>query len=468
MRRVLATILPLSLLAFAIACDDTTFGGGPDLDLDAGNLDATIPPIPQVDASTPDAAIITVTVQVLGGAAKVGVPVVFEYADAKLESITTDANGLATSAGATTPVKATALLTYANNGAAPVTWLGIGAGDVLQVRAFDPDANLLGFYNLTAADPMGDEVDAYVSDACPGGGFDGVAGGVAVYGHCAQDDGKATILARRKGNGDATFAFLKDVPGPAAAGTALTLGAWTTADKYAVVLQNLPTSAGLVVRTNEVYKGRAFYRDGRNLEGGDRTEFVVPAGFATSHQVGVSLDGNGGSLRGLITSAAPDATKTVTLDLAKLPSELGPISVEGEPKAAKFGWTGDTAAMTGGIVSVTYPSNGFGPKMFWTFVVPAGTASVTLPSLPADRAAFAVRDDATIEEDFDLNDDSLAFVKAPAALTPALLRAKAALLGDITLLYATQLVEQAALPVDGEYALTGRLPLRRGFRRSLD
>ena len=461
MRRVLSAVLPLSLVALAFACDDTTFGGGPDLDLDAGNLDAFVPPIPQVDASTPDAAIIAVTVQVLGGAAKAGVPVVFEYADAKLETITTDANGLATSAGATTPVKATALLTYQNDGAvpAPVTWLGIGAGDVLQVRGFDVDANLLGSYNLTAADAMGDEVDAEVSDACESDNFEGVAGSVNVRGVCVQDDGKATILARRQGKGNDAFAFLKDVAGPVAAGTAHTLGAWTAADTYDVVLQNLPTSAGLQVRTHEVYKGRAYNGDGRNLGGGDRTQFVVPAGFATSHQAGVSLNGNGGSLRSLITSAAPDASKTITLDLAKLPSELGPVSVEGEPKSAKFGWTGDTAAMTGGIVRVSYPANGVGRGTFWTFIVPAGTASVTLPSLPADRTAFAVRDGATIDEDFDLNATSLAFVKAPAALTPALLRAKAALLGDFTILYAPQLVEEAALPVDGEYALTGRRPL---------
>ena len=462
MRRVLAAVLPLSLVAFAFACDDTIAGGGSDLDLDAGNLDAFVPPIPQVDGSTPDAAIITVTVQVLGGPSKAGVPVVFEYADAKLETITTDANGLAVSAGATTPVKATALLTFPNDGTAapaPVTGLGLGAGDVLQVRGFDVDANPVGTYDLTAADPMGDEVEAQVSDACSGRPFEGVSGTVDVYGQCMQDDGKATILATRLG-GDRTFAFLKDVAAPAAGGSAQTLGAWAAADELAVALTNIPTSAGLEIRTQEVYKGRAYHRDGREVGGGEPAKFVVPTGFATSHQAGISLNGNGGSLRGLITSAAPDATKKITLDLAKLPSELGPISVEGEPKAAKFAWTGDTAGMTGGIVSVAYPSSADGGTRFWTFVVPGGTASVTLPSLPAEQTAFGVRDGATIEDDFPVSGASLAFVKAPAALTPALMRAKAATFGDFVYLYATQLVEQAVLPVDGEYTLTGRVPLQ--------
>lgn len=455
MRRVLAAVLPLSLLAFAFACDDTIAGGGSDVDLDAGNLDAFVPPIPQVDGSTPDAAIIAVTVQVLGGSAKAGVPVVFEYADAKLETITTDANGLAVSAGATTPVKATALLTYPNDGTAaqaPVTWLGIGAGDVLQVRGFDNDANLIGAYNLTAADPMGDDVEAEVSDGCQGRPFEGVAGSVDVYGKCVQDDAKATILAVRLGE-ERTFAFLKDVAAPAAGGTPQTLGAWAAADTLDVVLINIPTSTGLEIRTQEVYKGRAYNRDSRD---GASAQFDVPTGFATSHQAGISLNGNGGSLLGLITSAAPDATKKITLDLAKLPSELGPITVEGEPKAAKFAWTGDTAAMTGGILKVAYPASE--GTRFWTFVVPGGTASVTLPSLPAEQSAFGVRDGATIDEDFSAGGASLAFVKAPAALTPALMRAKAATFGDFTDLFATQLVEQAALPVDGEYALTGRLP----------
>lgn len=455
-RSLLVSLAPLSaLLVATFACDDTNVGGNPNLDLDAGNLDAFVPPVPQVDASTP--APITVSVQVVGGTTRAGLPVVFEYTDGKLETIETDANGLAVSAGATTPVKATALLSYQDDGErlAPITWLGIAGGDVLQVRGVDDASSPIGTFNVTTAAPSPSFATAQASTGCDGSGFQGASGPVDLYGACLQDDAKATLLGLRVDeDGVNGFAFLKDLAPPAVAGTALTLGAWTTPDTLEITAQNIPVDTEAYLHNYQVYKHRTFNESTRTLDGATPSFTVpVPAGFATSNQVTVTAGSNDNTVRSVSISAPPDASKKITVDLAKLPAAVADLSISGEPRNAKFAWTGDTAGMTGGILQVDYTSKG--GQAFWTFVVPAGTTSVTLPSLPADAGDFAVRDDATIEDDFRLYRDSLAFVKGPAALTPALLRAKAGALGNYASDEAPRLIERSAFPVDGEYLITG-------------
>ena len=457
MRRILAAVLPVSLIAFAFACDDTDVGGRSGLDLDAGDVDAFVPPIPQVDAA-PDAPAITVTVQVLAAAGKVGVPVVFEYADGKLETIKTDANGLAVSAGTTTPTKATALLKTQGEGTqlVPVTWLAVAGGDVLQVHGFDADSAAVGRYTLTSPDTNA-SIRTEVTDYCGGAYLENGVGAVDVFGVCAQDDGKATLLAVRDNGAEIDgFSFLKDLALPAQAGTPQTLGAIVAADTFTVKLLNIPTESFQEASLAEVYKHRTFNPRSLQPDETGTATFAFPAGFATSHQAGGQVtDFQTRSVRARVTSAPPDATKTITLDMAKLPASVGQIVIGGTAQSPTFTWTGDTAAMAGGVVRILFPSKGLGTQT-WTFVVPPGATSVTLPALPAstDTDGFGVRADATLD-DYNADLDNLAFVKAPAAVTPAVLRAKAAAFGDVTQSDATELLRNGPLPVDGEYAVTG-------------
>lgn len=457
MRRILAAVLPVSLIAFAFACDDSDVGGRSGLDLDAGDVDAFVPPIPQVDAA-PDAPAITVTVQVLAAAGKVGVPVVFEYADGKLETIKTDANGLAVSAGSTTPTKATALLKTIGEGTqlVPVTWLAVAGGDVLQVRGFDADSAPVGRYTLTSPDTNA-SIRPEVTDYCGGRFLVDGAGTLDVFGACVQDDGKATLLAVRDSDGSIDgFSFLKDLALPAQAGTPQTLGAIVAADTFTVKLLAIPADSFPQASLAEVYKHRTFNPRSGELDATGNATFAFPAGFATSHQAGgMVTDFQTRSVRALVTSAPPDATKTITLDMTKLPAAVGRIVIGGTARSPTFTWTGDTAATAGGVVQILFPSKELDTQT-WTFVVPPGATTVTLPALPAstDTDAFGVRADATLD-DYLADLDTLAFVKTPAAVTPAVLRAKAGAFGDVSQASASDLIMNAPLPVDGEYAITG-------------
>lgn len=440
MRRILASLVPVFLVAVgALACSDDDGGSGSGLDLDAGGFDGFVPPVP-VDGG-PDAPTTgrPVKVQIVGAAAaRKDVLVVFEYADGTLEKQTTGADGIATSGAAAAPVKATALLQRGTT-PAPLTWLGVAEGDVLQARAPGAATAAYGSWGLRLPDDAFEE-RAEATTLCPSSA-DGLT--LDLLAGCAQDDGKATVLAKGLGGGGEVtgFAFQKDLvmPGVVDAVTEVVFDALLPADTLHAIVANRPQGANGDLTALEIYKQRGF--NDVVLDLADAVDVSVPAGFATSHQLALSVSA-GRQQRMVITSSPPDATKTVSVDHSRLPAALGEFAV-GDPRTGTISWTGATAESTAGVARFTFPLTRGATT--WTFVLPPGTASVTLPALPGDVTGLALRPDEGADS-YPLQAYELFFMKAPAAVTATTLRAKIAAFG-----LAAGELPHLPMPSDGEY-----------------
>lgn len=443
MRRALSFLVPTLLLTFAsFACEDESTGS-PSVDLDGGEIDGSFPPGTRTDAGdTP--ATPNVTVVVRGGAGPVaGVRVVFHGADgAVVETMLTGADGKATSTGDTTPAMATALLVQGTTHHV-VTWTDLEGGDELAVRDIagqDP----VGSYTVTT--PTLDGATEFF--AAIGTCRESLPGATVIYPECSVG-APFNVLARANGaTGVLGFAFLKNAPPPAQAGTAVTVGAWATPRTVTVSATGAGTET-IRSRFFQVAGGLAYDEQDEFLnETTQSFEYASADAFPDALQATIALGGFD-SVR-LQTRRAPANATAITFAFGDfLPEITAPTFDAATPARPKLSWTGDTAATTGGIAHFGYDGaeDGF---FDWTFVVKAGTTSVQAPALPAEAAAWVPPPTTTIDE---LYDPQIDFLES-TVLTSRDLRRQAAGVRDLSNV-ALDLFDRVPAPADGLYRQTG-------------
>lgn len=461
MRRSILSLAPLTLCVLAaFACDDVQVANLDPLDLDAGNLDAFVPPIPAIDAGDAgeDASLPDATVTILGSAAaRTGVEIVFGGADgAVLSTAKTDANGRVTvPAGAVT---VTALLKNEQEYSL-VTWTGVKLGDTLSTRALEPVENgtLVGTYDVTLDNAPGGSrffvMEASSVCRTQQSVEPGLTGQVDVRPPCVFGTTSA-LLASQYTNATSgemlAYAFKKGLALPAAS-TAVTLDTWVNPVKATLTATNVPVEAYLDATFMEIAGGAPFNRQSRSVDVETGVRFDTVPGFADAVQVGVEVNGGQSSHGTVIVRAANAAGLTV--DLGSLLPEL----VVNEPSGADqtrptVTWTGDTSQTAGGVIRIPFVGAEANANYTWTILVPPGSSTVTAPALPADAAAFLPVTDAPVLY------ASGSFVAGPG-LTPDILRAAAFASLEVTSDDVEATIIATPMPANGVYRLMTSRPL---------
>jgi len=435
----LAFLGPVSLFAFAIfACEDESTPAQ-KFDLpETGVVDTNQPPVTPPDATAlpdalpdvvPDApktGPVTVTITSPAGP-RANITIVFhDAAGAILSTVTTGADGKATSTGAT-PAMVTALVGNQFDHHL-VTWTGVEAGDALVLRDLDEQNPDVGGFAISSGNPdiVGIARYEYRSNQCTRGDTspnnEPIALGLSRL--CVRQNGPSTVLVQAfdEGSNVVATSFKKGVTPPNDGGVVpVTMGAWTLPNASTVFAANPPLNGELQVRLQEISDGFG-YDKGFRFSTDASAAFQTTNGFADAHQ-GIALHIVPPSTR-LVAKRGPVAAN-IALDYATMLPAITTTAVNGaNARRPVLSWTaaGALTSTDGGIVRVRFN----GPEdadYFWTFVVPPGaaTGTVTGPALPA--AADAWLPPVGAQEAYPRTPDVL-FVEADAIPSYAVFRAQ--------------------------------------------
>ncbi|MBX3233783.1 MAG: hypothetical protein KF837_41050 [Labilithrix sp.] len=344
--------------------------------------------------------------------ARDGIPVLFHDAEGVVIGQTkTDAEGIAIAPDELAPAQVSALLGDGEHHLT-VSWVGVARGDVLRVKNLARPTSGEGSFQLTPpGDVPGAEYYAAADGRCFGGPPLYSSNGTAPlsYYSCWSDKNAAIVRAANTNDGVVAFSFVKGLPSPTTHGVPVKLETWVTPAKLVLDTVSVPDGMNAFTTMRQDIDGVLHPTDGQSVRNADGTygtmrEFLVPPGLAERY-VGRSdasrQDPDGGHRNVLsIERALVDASSGSTIDFARALPEITSVTSNGEdPKRPALSWASvaPIADADGGVISFGWGTSSFsvgGPMGYspdsgaWRVYVPPGSASVKLPILPAEYAAW--------------------------------------------------------------------------------
>jgi hypothetical protein len=423
-----------------LACEDSSSSSGGTFNPEAGPgfeagvtppVEAGVPVDAGGDTSVPTPQGVTVTVTV-AGVPKDQVRVLFHDATGAVTGdAKTDATGKVSVAVAPSMVTVLASAPENINNIAPITYLGVAAGDNLLVAAPAPymsGSNAGSFSVPLTAGTFTAGANTFV--ASMGNGCVANANtlalplSISVGQLCGNPGAQNAILATAYDNdGEGTitllgFGFAKNQQRPVGGATVNVPAITFAAPGFTkLTATNRPAGPSIYARLYAIANNTAFETNTTtgSLQGGDLT-YTTATGFADAYQSYViAEDGSGaaivsqGILRREAVPAAVAGVGTLTnFDLGTaLPLITGATLARPAPARPDITLTTASslaAVADGGVVSVGINRNsGTLSNATWTFVVPPSTTTFKVPAIPADAAAsFAINadDDVFIRDTF--------------------------------------------------------------------
>jgi hypothetical protein len=457
----------LAILPFA-GCEDDPTSPAKDAGTDSPAHPVDGGPLPEVDGSTPDGSVFDagqdagpppVTVVVTkGGLPDQGVNVIFQDASGMLVGTAiTGADGTARSPVIDGSQLTVALGTTGNRQL--ITYLGIKAGDVIKV--VEKVSRDVSITQTVFGAGGGDTVVVGNSNCSTSALSTGNLVSIQATSDCIS--GPTFPILSVLNNAGTYYSFKKD-NALAASGTTNVSGlsAWTLGSAFTLNVANAPAGSNPAayvgqIANNESYATSATGQFTLNA-GAGTASFSVATGYADALQGEVQFTAypQGGFQQ--ITSfakriaAAGASSQSLDLSAGMLPGLLSVSATSGVARPV-LTWTAASslASTDGGVVGLSFFQiiDGGTETVDWTFVVPPGTLTVTVPQLPAQLSAFAPSESSVVYT------PRVAFFESDLLPGYDMVRANAASFGLTSLPFvAFPVLRSPALPAAGTLRIT--------------